>query len=214
MPSWWAATSAASRRRPSGCGWPSTTPTPRPKALLLQAVAEANRCRTMWSTNLGFASVVGFDADLVATELLFTSLLVQANRAMLAARVPTRADGRKRTTAFRRSFLVAYATRIGQRLRAAAAGAVDEAAEREGGAGLLPALVAREDRVEAAMDELFPTRSDRAVAVTHHGGWQAGSLAADLADLGIGAELDGGGAGPGGDDPYEPPALPGAASWG
>ena len=56
-----------------------------PKATLLQTVAEANRCRVVWSKELGLVTVIGFPADLDAVELLFTSLLVQANTAMLRA---------------------------------------------------------------------------------------------------------------------------------
>ncbi len=35
-----------------------------PKAVLLQVVASANRCRMVWSRELGFGTVVGFEADL------------------------------------------------------------------------------------------------------------------------------------------------------
>ena len=56
-----------------------------PKASLLQTVAQANRCRVVWSKELGLVTVIGFPADLDAVELLFTSLLVQANSAMLRA---------------------------------------------------------------------------------------------------------------------------------
>ncbi len=55
------------------------------KVLLVQAVATANRCRTVWRENPGFVTVVGPDTELDIVELLSTSLLVQANRAMLAA---------------------------------------------------------------------------------------------------------------------------------
>src|SRR5579884_2805028 len=54
------------------------------KSLLLAEVAEANRCRAVVSPQLGFSTVVGFPADLDATELLFTSLLVQATRRLTA----------------------------------------------------------------------------------------------------------------------------------
>ena len=55
------------------------------KVLLVQAVATANRCRTVWREEPGFVTVVGPDTELDIVELLTTSLLVQANRAMLAA---------------------------------------------------------------------------------------------------------------------------------
>ncbi len=46
------------------------------KAGLLDAVAQANRCHTVWSPELGFSTVFGYDPDLDAVELLHTSLLV------------------------------------------------------------------------------------------------------------------------------------------
>ena len=51
---------------------------------LVQAVATANRCRIVCAEKVGFVAVIGADCDLEFVELLSTSLLVQANRAMLA----------------------------------------------------------------------------------------------------------------------------------
>ena len=74
-------------------------------------------------------TVVGFPADLNAVELLFTSLLVQANTAMLRAGGKKDEFGRSRTRAFRQSFLVSYAIRIGERLEEATAHATAEAVD-------------------------------------------------------------------------------------
>jgi hypothetical protein len=57
-------------------------------------------------------AVIGFPADLDAVELLFTSLLVQANTAMLRAGAKRDQYGRSRTRAFRQSFLMSYAIRM------------------------------------------------------------------------------------------------------
>jgi len=68
---------------------PGASSVEAPKTSLLQAVATANRCRIIWSKDVGLTTVVGFEGDLDAVELLFTSLLVQASAAMvpfLAAR--------------------------------------------------------------------------------------------------------------------------------
>ncbi|MGH4024604.1 MAG: DUF2786 domain-containing protein, partial [Pseudonocardiaceae bacterium] len=54
------------------------------KSLLVDAVATANRCRTVFSPHLGFITVLGDDVDLEVVEVLATSLLVQATKAMLA----------------------------------------------------------------------------------------------------------------------------------
>ena len=55
------------------------------KANLLAAVAGANRCRAVWMDRYGFSTVFGFPGDLDIVDLLYTSLLVQANRAMTVA---------------------------------------------------------------------------------------------------------------------------------
>jgi hypothetical protein len=91
-------------------------PYEEPKASLLQTIAVANRCRTIWHKELGMSTVVGFPADLDAVELLFTSLLVQANGAMVRQGAKRDAHGRSRTRAFRQSFLIAYTVHIGERL--------------------------------------------------------------------------------------------------
>ncbi|HEU0088673.1 MAG TPA: DUF2786 domain-containing protein, partial [Pseudonocardiaceae bacterium] len=89
------------------------------KALLVDAVAEANRCRTVLSEKLGFTTVLGDEVDLDLVEVLTTSLLVQATRAMVGAGSQTTRNGQSRTRSFRQSFLIAYATRIRERLTAA-----------------------------------------------------------------------------------------------
>ena len=162
-----------------------------PKATLLQTVAQANRCRVVWAKDVGLVTVIGFSADLDAVELLFTSLLVQANTAMLRAGGKQDAYGRSRTRAFRTSFLVSYAVRIGERLSAAAGHAEQEAVAEQraapgGGTDLVPFLAARDRAVEDAVAELFAdvtlTRT-RAVRVTDEEGWTSGRAAADLASL-------------------------------
>ena len=170
-----------------------------PKTSLLQAVATANRCRVVWSKEVGLATVVGFEADLDAVELLFTSLLVQASTAMLYAGSRQDAYGRSRTRAFRQSFLVSYAIRIGERLSHAAEHATQEAAAEQeaaagqpagavagaGGTALVPFLAARQRAVDDAVDEMFgdTLRRGRSVRVTDAEGWASGRAAADLASL-------------------------------
>jgi hypothetical protein len=150
------------------------------KALLVQAVAEANRCRAVWVEALGFTTVVGGERDLRGTELLVTSLLVQATRALLDSGPSAAAARRGRTRSFRQSFLVAYATRIGERLRGASAGVVDDVI---GTGDLLPVLVADAERVDRATKEMFPGVVNRGVAAGNPLGWAAGQAAADLALL-------------------------------
>jgi Protein of unknown function (DUF2786) len=150
------------------------------KALLVGAVAEANRCRTVLSEKLGFTTVLGDEVDLEIVELLSTSLLVQATRAMVSAGSQTTPAGRSRTRSYRQSFLLAYATRIGERLSAAqqaGAAAVTDPAR------LLPVLAARERVVDELFEEMFPQSVSRSFSVGNTAGWHAGRAAADLAVL-------------------------------
>ena len=148
------------------------------KAALLDAVAQANRCRTVWSPELGFSTVFGFDADIDAVEMLHTSLLVQANRAMAAAEPGGGRAAKARVKAFRRSFLVAYASRIGDRLERATRTALPHTAD------LLPVLASREAQVREAAERVFPrTVRARGSRVDSLEGWESGQAAADRAAL-------------------------------
>ncbi len=127
-----------------------------PKAALLQVVASANRCRMVWSRELGFGTVVGFESDLDGVEVLFTSLLVQATRTLAAAGSRTDPHGGSRTRSFRQSFLAAFADRIGERLHEATAQEEVAAADRTNGRELVPILAARAEEVDDMVDTWFP----------------------------------------------------------
>jgi hypothetical protein len=146
-----------------------------PKAQLIDAVAAANRCRTVFYAGLGFVALVGHETDLEIVELLSTSLQVQATRALLAEGK----GARTRTRSFRHSFLIAYAHRIRERLDSASATA--DAVSRD--TRLVPVLAARERAVEEKFTAMFPTIRTRTASVSNADGWGAGLAAADRADL-------------------------------
>ncbi|MER6556775.1 DUF2786 domain-containing protein [Streptomyces sp. NPDC001027] len=161
---------------PGACRIGVEPPYEQAKAVLLDAVAAANHCRAVWNEPFAFSTVVGFEADLEAVELLYTSLLVQAQSAMAKAEAAQRASGRRRTKTFRQSFLAAYAHRVGARLTAAAEAQVSD--------DLLPVLASREVAVTAATDRMFPrTVSTRLRGVTDEAGWTEGAEAADRAGV-------------------------------
>ncbi|SBT95150.1 Protein of unknown function [Streptomyces sp. DI166] len=161
---------------PGACRIGVEPPYEQAKAVLLDAVAGANHCRAVWNEPLGFSTVVGFEADLEVVELLFTSLLVQAQTAMTRAEAAQRAGGRKRTKTFRQSFLAAYAHRIGTRLA--------RAAETQVSDDLLPVLASREVAVTARLDRMFPdTTTTRLRGVSDAAGWHEGADAADRAQV-------------------------------
>src|SRR5690606_17616672 len=115
-------------------------------------------------------------------EVLATSLLVQAGRAMLQAGSRRGRFGESRTRSFRQSFLVSYSVRIGERLREAAR-ATEKALDQAASARLLPVLARRDDELDRMLRDLFPDAVRRGVSVTNAEGWAAGRTAADLARL-------------------------------
>ena len=164
------------------------------KVRLLHAVADANRCRTVWSSGLGFATVVGHTADLAAVETIFTSLLLQATRAMVGEGSQITRDGTSRTRRFRKSFLTAYAVRIGDRLREAMQAETESAmggteldastGDSSGSRALVRVLAERSAHVDSLVDELFPTLVHKQSRLTTDAqGWAAGQRAADSASL-------------------------------
>lgn len=153
------------------------------KANLLAVVAAANRCRTVWLDTYGFCTLFGFPIDVEIVDVLFTSLLVQATRAITAAGSVRSSDGRSRTRSFRQSFLVAFAHRVGQRLRDATDTAATRAEEVHGG-DLLPVLAGRRAAVDDAVARTFPHLVKQRLAATNYEGWVAGQIAADMAVLG------------------------------
>ncbi|MHA6760626.1 DUF2786 domain-containing protein [Streptacidiphilus sp. PAMC 29251] len=204
------AASSGSRAEPGACRIGVDNPYEAPKALLLDAVAHANRATSLWTKELGFCTVVGFPADLEAVELLYTSLLVQATTAMNSAGIQGGGAGGSRTKSFRQSFLISYGSRIRERLAEATAQATEEALAglraqdpgldgtgsegsdgSDGGSSLLPVLAAREEAVRESTERMFPNaRAGRAIRASDYEGWTQGRAAADRAQLrGHGAAL-------------------------
>lgn len=155
------------------------------KAHVVSVVADANRCRSVFYPKLGFVALVGDDLDLEITELLVLSLLVQATRAMVAEGSQVSRTGSSRTRSFRHSFLIAYATRIGERLDEAGVRARDAAGDDR----LLPVLAQRSKVVDETVHDLFGAGLvHKSTSVSNGAGWQAGRAAADHADLSIDRE--------------------------
>jgi hypothetical protein len=159
------------------------------KVALLGEIAHANGCKAVWSKHLGFITVFGYVDELDGVEELYTSLLLQATGALQRAGSKVDAFGRSRTTRYRRSFLVAFAMRIGERLRAAVHSTVEEATTTTG-TDLVPLLRARGDAADTAAREAFPEVSGFVPSASDGEGWHAGRIFGDQANLVIAPELD------------------------
>lgn len=171
------------REQPIVIRLPIDAPYVDAKSLLLQTVAEAGRCRSVLHLELALSTVVGFPADVAATEMLFTSLLLQAQTALADAAKRAPAGTRTRSQSYRSAFLLAYTNRIGDRLRETN-DAVYAEVEAEQGPSFLPVLRSR----TAAVDDFMAQRFGETVSSPVRGGydaagWAGGRVAADNAQL-------------------------------
>lgn len=153
------------------------------KARLLVAVGQANRTRAVWHEFASCMTLLGVPTDLEQVEMLFTSTLVQATRAMTQAGQESRPSAGERSTAFRKAFLSAYAARIGERLAESSA---DAAASYS--TGLVPVLQRQSEAIDEEFERLFPHVTKGARRVRYDArGWDAGTRAADDAVLPAGS---------------------------
>ena len=161
-----------SRARPTSVRIVVEAPHASAKVRLLQSVASANGCRTIWSERDRVAHTFGYPDDLAAVEMLFTSLLVQATVAVHRAGPQRDQFGRVRTASFRRAFLIAFAAGIGRRLREAADAARDEMAASTG-TDLVPVLRHRRAEVDTAVQAAFPSTRRMTASASNVDGWRA-----------------------------------------
>jgi uncharacterized protein DUF2786 len=159
------------------------------KAALLGTVAMALRCRSVRTKTMAVGGysytmhLFGFASDLDRTDLLYTSLLVQASYGLAAAPVPRQ----ETPAAFRRSWLAGFTQAVGHRLREAERRAADDAT---GSSGTSMALVLadRGGRVERRMAEAYPRLGMAPPRRLAGSGASGGYAAGQQADLG-GARL-------------------------
>ena len=170
--------------RPVTIRLPIDDPYADQKTHLLHVVATHSRCKAVSHSAYGLHSVVGFATDVAATEMLFTSLLVQSQAAMRAEAANAAPGSRVRGRAFRSSFLLAYACRIDRRL-AEVNESVEAEVGQQPGSTLLPVLAARSDAIDEEIAATFGplTRVRSRGGTSDRLGWERGVLAADRAQL-------------------------------
>ena len=162
-------------------------PYARDKATLLSGIAHELRCRSVLRTRYpGGAKelsvhLFGYDSDLLRTDVLFTSLLVQASCGMAGVVVPMGES----VAAFRRSWLAGFTSAVVRRLEEAETRAARQA-EPQGPAAatqtsLALVLADRSVAVADALTRQYPRlRTGRRRALSGSGmaeGWAAGQRA-------------------------------------
>lgn len=162
----------------------------RPKFQVLANVADANRCKAVYSPATKMATVVGFATDRAFVEALYTSLLVQGSAELQRAGPVVDQWGVNRIRSFRNSFWAGFAARIGDRLAEAARGGEADAPvdERE---AALPVLVRRAEAVDEEVHRRFPALRHIRASVTNLQGWHAGDAAGARVDLAARAQVPG-----------------------
>jgi len=124
----------------------------------------------------------GFSSDLERTDVLYTSLLVQMWQGLAAAQVPAWSRSPR---AWRRSWLLGFATAVVARVRAAEQEATSRATARAARSGSRTALVLadRDLVIRRNIEQAYPVT--RKSQVTYSGsGYGAGYAQGQRADIG------------------------------
>jgi hypothetical protein len=159
------------------------------KAALLHGVATALRCRAIRRREYDgqrkqlSIHLFGFASDLVRTDVLFTSLLLQSSTMLRRTTAPPWES----LAAYRRSWLAGFTAAVVRRLREAEERAADQAgAETAAGPGRSIALVLadRSVAVRRAVDDVYPHTTRGKTRSLSGSGGRSGYLAGQRADLG------------------------------
>lgn len=157
------------------------------RALRLQGIYSDNR----QTYKMRF---IGFESDVARAEMLFTSLLIQAQRGVAdyGSKIPRYYSAMEKFKA-RRAFLYGFADTIGERLRVQHREAVQEAEAEATARGELSTSVAlavqtREQQAKAWYDERYgrfvSTGRSRGIQLGSNGGYSAGAAAGRTANVG------------------------------
>jgi hypothetical protein len=153
------------------------------KSALLSAVLRPNGCRVVFhggGRGPRTCTVVGHSADLDQALVLYHGLVLHGVREMLRAPVPEWEGVRS----FRHAFLLAFAARIGERLKTAAAAAAADASIPATGRSVAVVLADRGALVDQELGRLFPHLTTARRSASSGVGYASGRAAADRAGLG------------------------------
>ena len=159
------------------------------KKELAGLIGRALGCRAVRHPGYGRGQILavtifGYESDLQRTEVLFTSLLLQATRQVVHQRPPAWTG--ESTAAFRRTWLTGFATEIYRRLTAAERAATDQhdAAEVTRGPSAALVLADRRTVVKKAFEERFTNLQKDRNRRLSGSGFGAGVAAGRRADVG------------------------------
>ncbi len=160
-------------------------PWAREKAHLLSGLASALRCQCILLAGSRPGSrvhIFGFASDIDRADLLYTSVLIQMAHGLAGARVPEWSSSPR---AWRRSWLLGFATAVIARVREAEHGAVTAATAQgsQGGERTALVLADRSLVVRRQVESAYPVT--RKARVTYSGsGYRDGYSQGQRADIG------------------------------
>ena len=154
------------------------------KAHLLCGLASALRCQCIMLTNAREPKVhlFGFASDLERADVLYTSVLIQMWHGLAGAQVPSWSRSPR---AWRRSWLLGFATAVISRVRAAEHAAACQATAPAAAAGSRTALVLADRTlvIRRKVEQAYPMT--RTAKVTYSGsGYRDGYAKGQRADIG------------------------------
>jgi hypothetical protein len=156
----------------------------RVKAHLLSGLASALRCQAIMLTTASGTKVhlFGYQSDLERADLLYTSVLIQMWHGLAGAQVPSWSRSAR---AWRRSWLLGFATAVISRVRAAEHAAACQATAPAAASGSKTALVLADRTlvIRRNMERAYPVT--RTAKVTYSGnGYGDGYAKGQRADIG------------------------------
>lgn len=160
-------------------------PWAREKAHLLCGLASALRCQCILlggSRPGSRVHIFGYASDVDRTDVLYTSVLIQMWNGLAGAQVP---DWSSSSRAWRRSWLLGFATAVIGRVRAAEHGAITAATEPGAHAAERTALVLADRSlvIRSQVEQAYPVT--RKAKVTYSGsGYRDGYSQGQRADIG------------------------------
>jgi hypothetical protein len=155
------------------------------RAHLLAGLVTAMRCQCVLLPAAAGkrVHVFGYTSDLERAEMLYTSLLVQMAHGLAVAEVPATAHSAR---AWRRSWLLGYASAVIARVRAAeerAASDAGDAGREDGGPSTAVVLADRSLVVRRHCEDAYP--NTRTMRITYSGsGYRTGYAEGERADIG------------------------------
>ncbi|MFF0770915.1 DUF2786 domain-containing protein [Nonomuraea wenchangensis] len=153
---------------------------------LLAAITNAKTCRALtWKVNsTTYIMVSGYQSDLDAVQMLYGSLALQMTKEVKAV------TATKRVATARKSFLLGFASRVGEKLREANQAATAEIPTSSTGSSTALVLRDRQAAVDAYFNKQAPnTRANRGPTIGDPHAYLAGREAGDRADIGGNARL-------------------------